>query len=219
MQSTLLAADNACLEVRQLHVHHRVTAPGLHVVWWLCRWLAYYIAHDSKGPTKGVWWEHVAPDSAFAFVPDNSSSSSSLVAGTAGSKIGNDNTHVATAGGCPRKLFSLYEAALQAGMPVEINQHLECACRLEKALQHHTASNSRPAQQSKGQLSASPAVTPSTADTAGSAPIAAARVSSALLQLSPALQVIQASDAALAWLKSAEGRAAFPSLAPGSTMP
>lgn len=30
----------------------------------LCRWLRYYLAHDSEGPTKGVWWEHVAPATA-----------------------------------------------------------------------------------------------------------------------------------------------------------
>jgi hypothetical protein len=25
----------------------------------------YYLAHDSLGPTKGVWWQHVAPSNAF----------------------------------------------------------------------------------------------------------------------------------------------------------
>lgn len=37
------------------------------------RWLRYYLAHDSTGPTKGVAWEHTAPHSAFAVIQQSNS--------------------------------------------------------------------------------------------------------------------------------------------------
>jgi len=51
------------------------------------------------------------------------------------------------------------------------------------------------------------------------APITAALVTPVLTELSGAMRVIDASVEALRWLKSEEGQTAFPSLAPGSSMP
>jgi len=42
------------------------------------RWLQYYLAHDSTGPTKGVAWEHTAPHTAFAVIQQPNSTEAGL---------------------------------------------------------------------------------------------------------------------------------------------
>lgn len=49
------------------------------------RWAAYYLAHDTQGPTKGVWWEHVVPHHALAPLDLAPASISLPVAADAGS--------------------------------------------------------------------------------------------------------------------------------------
>lgn len=98
-------------------------------------------------------------------------------------------------------LDCLYQAGRRAGLPLEFDSDRACACADSRQLTVH-ASTSKEQQ-------------PAAAD---SAPIPALRVGPGVEQLSQALRVIEASVAALRWLKSADGRTAFPSLAPGSTM-
>lgn len=79
--------------------------------------MEYYLAHNSKGPTKGVWWEHVAPARAFDVLPQGNTSSDS-------------GSPLAPALGCRgQDLFRVYVAARVAGLPVEQQPDLECTCR------------------------------------------------------------------------------------------
>lgn len=161
------------------------------------RWLQYFLAHDSKGPTKGVWWEHVAPDTAFELIAQ----SNATVLSSAGpdQHTGSSSSSIRS---CTRQLFELYKAAQLAALPVDYQPVLECAC---------SHLNAGQAVQSSPSLSAA-------AGSGVTQPVKAALVEPSLVQLSTPLQIIEASLEALRWLKETEGRAAFPALAPGSAL-
>lgn len=177
-----------------------------------CRWLEFYLAHDSKGPTKGVWWEHVAPASAFAVLLKPNSTQHTQQVGNIGprSKLHSNSEPSSSSGdhGCPIELFTFYHAAQQAGLPVDDQPDLQCLCSpLMQAQQEKVMA------EATSQAKVVQAVEPL------SAPIAAARITPVLTELSGAMRVIEASVEALRWLKSEEGRTAFASLAPRSSMP
>ncbi|WIA36793.1 hypothetical protein OEZ86_008048 [Tetradesmus obliquus] len=121
------------------------------------RWLRYYLAHNSQGPTKGVWWEHVAPPAAFQqlhidplpliTVPSAAGSSWQQVQAhtrlpvqaelarrhTAGSGHGGSSSSSSSSSGkeqqCPLVLLSQYMQAVQLGLPIDRQPNLECNCR------------------------------------------------------------------------------------------
>lgn len=121
------------------------------------------MAHDSKGPTKGIWWEHVAPAAAFAVA---------------------DSEQAANVSGQELLLDSCRGWRQPASTASNLSQ---AAC--------------------------------TSASVPEDAAAAAVRVTTALAQHYQPLQMLNASLAALVWLQSPAGRAAFPSLAPGSAMP
>lgn len=176
------------------------------------RWLEFYLAHDSKGPTKGVWWEHVAPASAFAIIPQPNSTQHIQQFGNIGpsSSIYSSSATSSSSGvhGCPIQLFLFYQAAQQAGLPVDHKPDLQCLCSPLMQVQQKKV-----AAETTSQVEVMRAVE------APGAPITAALVTPVLTELSGAMRVIDASVEALRWLKSEEGQTAFPSLAPGSSMP
>lgn len=121
-----------------------------------CRWLRYYLAHNSQGPTKGDWWEHVAPAAAFqqlhidplpyATAPTAHASwqlpeahKHARLHSHAGSANRHSSRHRAGSsssgedGGrnaqCPLVLLGQYMQAVQQGLPVDRQPDLECSCR------------------------------------------------------------------------------------------
>jgi hypothetical protein len=173
-----------------------------------CSWLRYYLAHNTIGPTKGVWWEHVVPAAAFTILQQQQQLLQlELLQQQAGVRA-----HSRSAG-CPQQLHELAAAAAAAQLLVDSDAGLECACNQQHA-QQLPAHGLRAAWHANS--SSSFAAPPGNN---GSWPVPAANVTQAFVRLSSAMRVIRASEAALAWLKSAEGAAAFPALAPGSSTP
>lgn len=164
-----------------------------------CRWVQYYLAHNTIGPTKGIWWEHVVPAAAFRMLHANLSHQQQ------GAGLGAQNSSWNL---CPNQLLELYRQAAAAGLPVAGRQPWLCKCSWSRQLRHQLGL----------QVSTTSYRSSTPVATAYGAPVAAANVTPVFVQLSSELRVITASLHALSWLKSTEGRTTFPSIAPGGNM-
>lgn len=200
------------------------------------RWLGYYLAHNSQGPTKGIWWEHVAPASAFTVLHIDPlpgiamplSNTTSWVhapahvtwlgaPAEAGSATSSSSSTASKAGfsSCPFMLFSQYIQSVQLALPVDPLPDLECACKhlLLPILQQQ--------QQPTLPVLSAEHLHGSVRDMHGRAvpdasPVVALAYSKRTEVMSGPLRVIQQSHAALQWLEGKEGRSAFPSLFDGT---
>ncbi|KAJ9518636.1 hypothetical protein QJQ45_018676, partial [Haematococcus lacustris] len=121
-----------------------------------CRWARYYLAHDSQGPTKGRWWEHVVPTSAFTIVkeeeeplsqmawarrassaetPGSAAASPSMMRqpdlqpASAGWAWQRHDTDVQVAPGCPLLAYLHYARLRALMLPVRPRADWELACK------------------------------------------------------------------------------------------
>ncbi|KAL6765645.1 mannosyltransferase putative-domain-containing protein [Haematococcus lacustris] len=120
------------------------------------RWARYYLAHDSQGPTKGRWWEHVVPTSAFTIVkeeeeplsqmawarrassaetPGSAAASPSMMRqpdlqpASAGWAWQRHDTDVQVAPGCPLLAYLHYARLRALMLPVRPRADWELACK------------------------------------------------------------------------------------------
>lgn len=176
-------------------------------------WLRYHLAHNSQGPTKGVWWEHVAPRDALQLLHLDAAPTLMLRGAPAGAAWRTQPAHLRDASGsCPALLYVQYAQARQLALPVDAQPALECACaQLARALQQLPAASA-----AANALSPEYLVADGGPPDGSPVPALAADGGGAAQDSSTALAAIRASEVALAWLSSEEGRAAFPSLFDGS---
>jgi hypothetical protein len=139
--------------------------------------------------------------------------------------------------GCPLVLFSQYMQAMQLGLPIDRQPDLECSCThvldsivTDANRQLQCTSSSKPdagdyelhgASLLAGPVHDARSWNAAVTDRRGQlvpddSPVAALRCSDELEAMSNTLRIVNASVAALQWLESGEGRAAYPALFDGS---
>lgn len=103
-----------------------------------CSWVHYYLAQDTLGPTVGIPYDYVVPDSALIHwhvngpleqarvVADSTDSGSRKGGGKEGQ--GGDAWEVAPQEACPLATFVDYRRAREAGLPLGAARALDKAC-------------------------------------------------------------------------------------------